>query len=49
MNDNNIILKRNSLLQKIDYYIDESIYYRTHSDQFKYTKLVLFKSLEENR
>lgn len=43
----NIILKRHSLIQHIDYYINESVYYRTHSDQFNNEKQNLFELKEE--
>lgn len=47
--DSNILLKRHSLQMKLEYFIDESVYYRTHSDEFANTKHPIYKIDEENR
>lgn len=48
MNDN-VLLKRHSLQMNLEYFIDESVYYRTHSDEFSNTKNSFYKVNEENR
>jgi hypothetical protein len=49
MNDANVILKRFTLLKKLDYFIEESIYYRTHSESFFYPKNTLIKINQVSR
>jgi len=49
MNNSNIILKRFTLLKQLDYFIEESIYYRTHSESFIYPKSKLTNINEVNR
>lgn len=48
-NDNNLILRRFTLLKKLDYFIEESVYYRTHSESFSYPKKTLINIKELNR
>jgi hypothetical protein len=49
MDEVNILLKRNSIVQKLDYYIEESIYYRTHSEQFANHKIKVINLKEDSR
>lgn len=49
MSDSNIILKRFTLLKKLDYFIEESIYYRTHSESFLYPKNTLININQASR
>ncbi len=48
-NDTSIILKRFTLLKKIDYFIEESIYYRTHSECFSFPRSLLIDINQINR
>jgi hypothetical protein len=48
-NDNNIILKRFTLLKRLDYFIEESIYYRTHSESFLNKKNTLININQNTR
>lgn len=42
------LLRRFTLLKTLDFYIELSAYYRTHSDNFFYTKSSLYKLDQEN-
>lgn len=42
------LLKRFTLLKTLEYYIELSAYYRTHSENFSYKKLSLYKPDNEN-
>jgi hypothetical protein len=47
--ESNILLKRFTLIKKMEYLIDESVYYRTHSDSFSHPKYNLYKFDADNR
>lgn len=42
------LLRRFTLLKTLDFYIELSAYYRTHSDNFLYKKVPLYKLDQEN-
>lgn len=42
------LIKRFTLLKKIDYFIEESVYYRTHSESIQLgNKIILLKKQNE--
>lgn len=47
--ESNILLKRFTLLKKLEYFIDESVYCRTHSDSFSNPRYNLYKFDQDNR
>jgi|LakMenE18May11ns_1017448.scaffolds.fasta_scaffold9654189_2 hypothetical protein len=46
-NEQSILLKRFTLIKNLEYFIDESVYYRTHSDSFLNPRYSLYKLDEE--